>query len=370
MKTYFILLIMIFSSNCFAKNPEQEKLNKALNYYINGTSFNKPDMIKNAFYSEANLYLTRKDEDVWTVPSKEYVSWFTKKEYGSFTGRIGNIISSDINGNIASAKIEIIYPKRKLKYIDLLLLKKVAGEWKIISKTASSEKSNKNGERILFVVSNADKYGESTLNTGNSYSELVNAYDTFIKGGYSVDFVSPEGGAIPLAYINTSHELFKEYLYNNDFMSSIGNTMNPSQVIPKNYRAIHYIGGGSAMFGIADNKQIQNIAMSIYEDNNGLISSVCHGTAGIVNLKTKDGQYLVSGKKISGYPDSYENPDKAYFKHFPFLIQKTIESRSGIFEFGPRNTPFIKVDGRVITGQNYLSSAPIAEKMIEILGQL
>jgi len=370
MKTYFMVLIIIFSSNCFAKNSDQVKLNKALNYYINGTSFNKPDMIKKAFYSEANLYLTRKDQDVWTVPSNEYVDWFSKKEYGSFTGRIGNIISSDINGNIASAKIEIIYPKRKLKYIDLLLLKKVEGEWKIISKTASSEKSNKNGERILFIVSNADKYGDSTLNTGNSYSELVNAYDTFIKGGYSVDFVSPEGGAIPLAYINTSQPLFKQYLYDNDFMSAIGNTMNPSQIKPENYRAVHYIGGGSAMFGVADNKKIQDIAMSIYEDYNGLISSVCHGTAGIVNLKTKDGQYLVAGKTISGYPEAYENTNKAYFKHFPFLIQKTIESRSGIFEYGPRNTAFIKVDGRVVTGQNYLSSAPIAEKMIEILGKL
>jgi len=182
--------------------------------------------------------------------------------------------------------------------------------------------------------------------------------------------VSPEGGAIPLAYINTSQPLFKQYLYDNDFMSAIGNTMNPSQIKPENYRAVHYIGGGSAMFGVADNKKIQDIAMSIYEDYNGLISSVCHGTAGIVNLKTKDGQYLVAGKTISGYPEAYENTNKAYFKHFPFLIQKTIESRSGVFEYGPRNTAFIKVDGRVVTGQNYLSSAPIAEKMIEILGKL
>lgn len=368
MKNYFIALcIIIFSSNCFAKNIEQEKLNNTLNYYINGTSFNKPDVIKKAFYKEANLYLTNKEQDVWIVPSEEYSNWFTKKEYGSFTGRISKILSSEISGDIANAKIEILYPAKNLRYVDLLLLKKVSGNWKIISKTASSEHSNKHGKRILFIVSNADKYGSSDLNTGNSYSELVNAYDTFLKGGYTVDFVSPKGGAIPLAYINTSDPLFKKYLYNNDFMHAIGNTLEPSEVKSEDYKAVHYIGGGSAMFGIAENKQIQAIAMSIYEDHGGLISSVCHGTAGLVNLKTKDGQYLVAGRIISGYPDSYENQSKAYFKHFPFLIQKTIESRSGTFKFGPRNTPFVQVDGRIITGQNYLSSAPIAKKMIEML---
>jgi len=365
----FILFTIIFNVDSFAKSIEQTKLNQTLNYYINGTSFNKPDIIKKAFYSEANLYLTRKDQDIWTVPSKEYADWFTKKEYGSFTGRIGKIISSEINGNIASAKIEVIYPSKNLYYIDLLLLKKIAGEWKIISKTASSKKTNKHGQRILFIVSNADKYAESTLNTGNSFSELVNAYDTFVKGGYTVDFVSPQGGAIPLAYINTSDQLYKKYLYDNDFMSAIGSTMKPSEIEAENYRAVHYIGGGSAMFGVADNKQIQNIVMSIYEDHDGLISSVCHGTAGIVNLKTKNGVYLVAGKTISGYPEAYENTQKAYFKHFPFLIQKTIESRGGNFKYGPRNEPYIQVDGRLVTGQNYLSSALIAQKMIEMLNK-
>ncbi len=126
-------------------------------------------------------------------------------------------------------------------------------------------------------------------------------------------------------------------------------------------------GGGSAMFDVPFNTEIQNLVMDIYEEHNGIISSVCHGTAGIVHLKTKDGKYLVDGKRINGYPDGYERQDSAEFKTFPFLIQKTVEAHGGVFKYSPRNTPHVEVQGNIITGQNYLSSKLVAEKIIEKL---
>ncbi len=222
----------------------------------------------------------------------------------------------------------------------------------------------------MFIVSNAHFYGDTQLATGNSYSEIVSAYNTFSKAGYTIDFVSPEGGSIPLAYINTSDPLQKKYLYNADFMYALKNTKAPNEISPELYKAVHYVGGGSAMFGVPENKEIQTISMSVYENYDGIISSVCHGTAGIVHLKTKDGNYLVDGKNVNGYPDSFENPKKEYLKQFPFLIQKTIEERGGTFLHSPRNTAHVQVDGNLVTGQNYLSSKGVAEKIIEMLAIL
>ena len=107
--------------------------------------------------------------------------------------------------------------------------------------------------------------------------------------------------------------------------------------------------------------------MEIYEQHGGIISSVCHGTAGIVNLKLKSGEYLVKGRKISGYPESFENQSKAYFQEFPFLIQQTIEQRGGDFFHSKRNVAHVEVDGRIVTGQNHLSSPLVAKKMVELL---
>ena len=250
----------------------------------------------------------------------------------------------------------------------LFLLKKLSGNWKIISKTATECKI-KTGKRILFIVANTQFHGNTSLKTGSSFSELVNAYDTFIKAGYSVDFVSPDGGSIPLVYINTSDELFKHYLYDEDFMAGLKYTKRPSQINSADYAAVHYIGGSSAMYGISENKGIQNIAMSVYEDHGGIISSVCHGSIGIVNLRMKDGTFLVKGKRVSGYPDIYENKTKTYFKQFPLLITKTIEANGGIFKYSSRNTSHVEVDGRLVTGQNHLSSKGVAIKIVEILNK-
>ncbi|MBY0572848.1 MAG: type 1 glutamine amidotransferase domain-containing protein, partial [Undibacterium sp.] len=253
------------------------------------------------------------------------------------------------------------------RFIDAFLLKNIDNRWQIISKAAVKQVSKQNGVRILFILSNAHFHGTSQLPAGASFAEIVNAYHTFKQAGYTVDFVSPEGGAVPLAYINTSSPLEKEYLYDSDLMFALKNTKKASQLLAKDYRAVHYIGGSSAMYGVADNQEISRLVMDIYEQHKGIISSVCHGTAGIVYLKTKEGKYLVEGKRISGYPEDFERTTAEYFKQFPFLIKQTVTEHKGSFHFGKPDDPYIEVDGRVVTGQNYQSSALVAQEIIKQL---
>ncbi|MDC8004339.1 nuclear transport factor 2 family protein [Aureisphaera galaxeae] len=361
-----ILLFLLFTSCSLLAQSAQESITKTLQDYMQGSSYNQKTQLRSAFAENATLYLTVREE-FKQLSADEYVSWF-KGESGTFNGRKAKILSIDVSKDIATAKVEILIPQRKWRFIDLFLLKKMEGKtWKIISKTATREDSSKSGDHVLFVVSNAQFYGDSEMKTGNSFYEIVKAYDTFVQAGYHVDFVSPKGGAIPVAYVDTSDETSKRLLYNNDFMYAIKHTLSPEEVDYSLYKAIQYIGGGSSMFGVPENENIQQIAMDIYEKNEGIVSSVCHGTAGIVNLKTKSGNYLVNGKRVSGYPDAFEHKDRAYYSTFPFKITQTIESRGGIFKHSPRNTAHVEVDGRLVTGQNWLSSTPVAKAIIEIL---
>ena len=367
---YFFLLLSVFSQSVLANSypdPEQKAITETLQDYIQGTSYNDQTRIKAAFSEGAELLLDHSDKDLWRVPAKDYANWFKPQNKGKFNGRIGEILSIDIADSIATAKVEILMPESGTRYVDMFLLKKLPQGWKITSKSATSKKANNNGERILFIVSSAYYHGDSQLPAGVSFSEIVKAFEEFKNAGYTVDFVSPDGGPIPLSYINTSQPLHVQYLYDADFMFAIGNTKRPEQITPAHYRAVHYVGGSNAMYGVAENQMIQNIAMEIYEDHNGIVSAVCHGTAGIVNLKTKDGKYLVDGKRISGYPESLERRDLPYFQEFPFLIQKTIEAHGGEFFHAPRGNAHMEVDGRIVTGQNHLSSPIVAQKMIEIL---
>lgn len=367
MKRIVVAIVFVFHAIASFAQSEQVLIGRCIQNYLDGTSYNKPDSISKAFYPEANLFLSHKEKPLWIVPIAEYTKWFQKGEQGVFNGRLGKTLSIDVYGDIALAKAEILVPDRKQEFIDMFLLKKIQGDWKIISKSAANKPSNKSGKRILFIVSNAHYYGNSAIATGNSYTEIVNAYHTFATRGYTVDFVSPKGGAIPVAYINTSDSLQKSYLYNPDFMYSIGNTKKPNEIDFRNYKAVHYIGGGSAMYDVPENADIQRIALQVYEENNGIISSVCHGTAGIAHLKTKDGKFLVAGKTVSGWPDLYEDKNSEYFKHFPFLIQKTIEERGGTFKFSGKSDSHVEKDGRIITGQNFQSSGGVVLKIIEAI---
>jgi putative intracellular protease/amidase len=365
MKTLVLLFITLFSFQFTKAQSESALVEETLQKYMEGSSYNKPQMLLSAFTENATLYLTGRDGFKLYSP-KEYTAFFKNAEKGLFNGRVAKILAIEVVKDIATAKVEIAGPARKWVYIDLFLLKKTENDWKIISKTATRV-DNPEEKAVLLIVSNAHFYGDTKLNTGNSFSEIVNAYDVFKNAGYTIDFVSPKGGAVPLAYINTSDDLSKSYLYDENFMNALKNTKAPSQINASKYKAVQYIGGGGAMFGVPENKKIQNIVMDIYEEHNGIISSVCHGTAGIVNLKTKDGKYLVDGKKVSGYPDDFENKDKEYFKTFPFLIKETIQERGGEFYFSEAGKPHVEVDGRLITGQNFLSSKPVSLKVIELI---
>ena len=377
MRTILIILLFttLVSKFTFAAPPtiasnDRQQIEQTLNDYIQGTSYSTPKQIDRAFAPQANLYLTRKDTPHWIVPATTYRNWFESKELGKFTGRIGEIISIDIEGDVAAAKVEVIMPQRKARFADLMLLKKLDGQWKIISKTASSKASNQHGKRILFIVSSHDFHGDSKMRAGTSFSELVNAYDEFKNAGYTVDFMSPDGGPISLAYIDTSKPIHKKYVYDEQFMNALEYTKPPSEITAKNYRAVHYVGGSNAMYGVHDNAQIAKITMEIYEKHNGIVSSVCHGTAGIADLKTQDGKYLVSGKKISGYPTAFENTKAKYYKNFPFDMTHRLKQHGANFKVGAQGKPFMVKDGRVITGQNFASSSLVAKEIIATLAQL
>lgn len=228
--------------------------------------------------------------------------------------------------------------------------------------------SDKVKSTILFIVSNAHYYGTSEIQASNHFAEIVLAYDEFVKAGYAVDFVSPEGGAIPIGYLNTSNTTQKKYVYDFEFMNLLKNTYSPNEITPSKYKAVYYVGGGAAMFGVPENKDIQTIAMIVYEDQKGIVSAICHGSAGLVNLKMNDGRYLVAGKKVNGFPDKFERMDAEYYATFPFSIEQKLTERGGDFSFSSNGWDDYSVaDGRLITGQDPTAARSTVQKIIKAI---
>ena len=137
MKTLSLILLFLIHIHCAQAQSEKDLISAALQKYIDGTSLNNPELISEAFYDEAYLFLSKEGQEIWLVPVEEYAGLFTRGEKGKPNGRTGKILSIDQQNDIAIAKAEILISSRNLKYIDLFLLKKLSGQWKIISKAAT-----------------------------------------------------------------------------------------------------------------------------------------------------------------------------------------------------------------------------------------
>ena len=224
--------------------------------------------------------------------------------------------------------------------------------------------------KVLFVVSNATHYGSSTLETTNNFPEIVYAYHEFVKTGIEIDFISPKGGQVPIGYIHSSDSIIQHYLFDQKLFNKLKNTLMPAAVDRGAYSAIYYVGGGSAMFGVPENTAIQEIAQYIVEENHGILSAICHGTAGIVNIKDKDGHAMVKDHRITGFPDAFEDTTAVYYAQFPFAIDKAISDQGAKFEYSPSGWDgFYIKDDHIITGQDPTGANTVAQLIIKELNK-
>jgi len=344
-------------------SSDAEQITQTLTDYMEGTANGEPARLRQAFHPDFKLYTVTEDNKLLVRSGEQYISNINP---GEKINRVGRILSIDVVKDAATAKVEILMPNFRL-YTDYFLLLKYQDSWKIVQKSYTWKAVPARGNKILFITSNQHTYGNSNINAANHFEEIVIAYDVFVKNGYAVDFVSPHGGAIPLGYMETSNKIQKEYLYDPAFMALLKNTFKPEQINANDYKAVYYSGGGSAMFGVADNKSIQSIASKIY-GNGGVVSAICHGTAGIVNLKNSAGEFIFANKKITGFPDIFEDAKAEYYKTFPFSIDKEISKNGGNFVYTKQwAADFHVTDGNIITGQDPSATASVAKAVIKTI---
>ncbi|MGL4631717.1 MAG: type 1 glutamine amidotransferase domain-containing protein [Leadbetterella sp.] len=225
--------------------------------------------------------------------------------------------------------------------------------------TAQTKKVNQMKKKVLFVVTSHDKKGNTGQSTGYYLAEVSHPWEVLNNAGYEIDFVSPKGGKAPVDGFNLNDATNKKFWDNTTYRNKIENTLKPDEVDPANYLAIFYAGGHGTMWDFADNAKLASIGAKIYE-NNGVVSAVCHGPSGLVNIKLSNGKYLVDGKKINAFTNEEETA-VALEKVVPFLLETELIKRGAIFEKSGLWQNHVAVDQRVVTGQNPASAKSVGE---------
>ncbi len=224
-------------------------------------------------------------------------------------------------------------------------------------------------KRILFVLTSHDRKGpESSQNAAPSgfyLSEVTHPHKVLTDAGYSIDFVSPKGGKPPVDGLDLDDPVNAAFWTTPELRKATETTKRPSQVDPDAYVAIFYAGGHATMWDFPDNAALAAIASRIYE-RGGIVSAVCHGPAGLVNIKLSNGPYLVDGKDVSAFTNEEERAVGLY-DTVPFLLADTLEKRGAKHLPAPNFQPKVVVSERLVTGQNPASAKGVAEAMLPLL---
>ena len=232
--------------------------------------------------------------------------------------------------------------------------------------TAASVAAAQPGKKVLIVASNKMDMGDAEKHEArNDLFEFAPPYHVFVSHGYEVDFVSPEGGAVP--FMRDPLGIASYTIKYENFQQKASNSLTPAEVRPEQYWAVFSGGGYGVMFDVAQNAEIQAIIASIYEAG-GIVGVGGHGAASIANVKLAGGDYLVKGKKVAGFPDSTEL-DKPWAKHgtlLPFLIESRLRENGALAQNKDTlaDKHEVVIDQRIVSTMFLPSAALVAKEMI------
>lgn len=147
-RIFFLLSAFVWSSLSLSAQSDQELIRKTIYKFIDGSTYNYPDTLASAFYPETRMFLYNGSDTAWVVSSEEYASWYSRRTPGTKNDRVGSILNIELVLDVAFAKVQFVIPSFGNRYYDLLLLKKIKGEWKIVSKCTSAEPIPKKPEEM------------------------------------------------------------------------------------------------------------------------------------------------------------------------------------------------------------------------------
>jgi putative intracellular protease/amidase len=223
------------------------------------------------------------------------------------------------------------------------------------------------GKRILFVLTSHDRKGDKP--SGFFLAEATHPHEVLSKAGHQIDFVSPRGGKAPVDPDGFKLDDPINAAFWNDLAlrAKVEQTRKTSEVNARDYDAIYLAGGHGTMWDFPDDAALAKLAADIY-DAGGVVGAVCHGPAGLVNVKLRDGRYLVAGKEVAAFTNDEERAVKLD-RAIPFFLADRLVERGARHQAAANWKPKVVVSERLVTGQNPASATGVGHEMARLLGE-
>lgn len=223
--------------------------------------------------------------------------------------------------------------------------------------------------KVLIVLTSHDQLGSTGKKTGFWLEEFAAPYYVLKDAGVAVTLASPKGGQPPLDPKSDLPEnqtaLTQRFRTDTAAQVELANTKKLADMSADDFDGVFYPGGHGPMWDMAENAT--SIALiEAFVKAGKPVAAVCHAPVALVNVRGKDGEYLVKGKRVAGFTNEEEEA-VSLTAVVPFLLEDKLKERGGIYSKAANWVPYVQVDSKLVTGQNPASSGPGAEELLKLL---
>lgn len=223
--------------------------------------------------------------------------------------------------------------------------------------------------KVLFVASNLLDMGDPAQHDArNNLWEYAPPFHVFVMHGYEVDFVSPRGGRVE--FMMDPMGISSYAIKYQSFLDKAENTLQPGEVDVAQYQAVYVGGGYGTLFDVASNAELMRLIGAVYEQG-GVVGGCGHGPGGFANATLKNGDYMVKGKRVAGFPNSTEHT-KSWADQgrlLPFLVEDQLRKNGARAQNKETlaDKHMVVIDERIVSSMFLPSAALVAEEMVRLL---
>jgi len=223
--------------------------------------------------------------------------------------------------------------------------------------------------KILIVTTSHARMGDTGKATGLWFEELATPYWAFRDAGADVTIASIAGGPVPIDATSLEGEIAASVARFRDdarAMAGLQASIAVADLDPGDFDAVFLPGGHGTMWDLPDNPGLIRLIAAIWAAGKP-VAAVCHGPAGLVNVRDGAGRSIVAGRRVSCFTNS-EEAAVGLADAVPFLLETRLKALGGRFEAAPDFAPLAIRDGQLVTGQNPASSAAVARLVLDAIG--
>jgi putative intracellular protease/amidase len=233
-------------------------------------------------------------------------------------------------------------------------------------------------KRVLMVVANPSVSGNNGWPVGFWAAELTHPYYELTERGVEVTIASPDGGKAEFDNLSDPRDpsrwsaddlISMGFIHTPELMALLESTPKLAELDYDEFDALLICGGQSPMFTFPDNTDLQAAVTAFYHAEK-ITGAFCHGVSALVNVKLSSGEYLVSGKTVTGFSNIEEDFSNAAagVEVMPWRLEDTLRQRGANYVQAGLFKAFAVRDGRLVTGQQQYSGREVAKLVIDMLG--